>query len=176
MSTRETDREAQDNLVDLSEHSPELIARAIMFAYFEKYPISPDVEVMPNSKTVSQVMAENSTSASSFSRVPTEPKFDPLLHLQMFLLGGKIEMKYLQEYAMKKFKKSLAMDGEAFWPCIEILNGIDEEVANKVERKLRHAAEGKVWKTKRPFSDLEKLRPNMAAKISEMGRRRFGMP
>jgi hypothetical protein len=148
----------------------------ILFCYYDKYPLSPDFEVAPASKTVSKVLSENFTGNSSSSVKLAEPKYDAVLHLNMYMLGLKLEMKYLTACAQKTFKKSLAVEGEGFWPCVEMLNGMEEEVADTIDRRIRHAIDNRVWSTSRPFKELEKLRPTMAARISDLGKRRFGMP
>lgn len=164
-------------MIDLSEFKPELIARMILFCYHDRYPVSPDFPVSPSAKTIVQVLSENRTAEASSSDVPTEPKFDAVLHLEMYVLAQKLEMKYLAEFAQKKFKKGLAMEGEGFWACVEMLNHIeDDEIGDKAERRIRHATESRVWSTKRPFSDLQKINPGMAMKILDAGKRRFGQP
>ena len=172
----QTDVPTQDNSIDLSEFQPELIARMVLYQYYEAYPISPDFVVVPSAKTVTQVMSENCNAEASSSDALAEPKFDCVLHLKMYVLGLKLGMKYLTQYAQKKFRKSLQVEREGFWACLEMLDGMDEDTVDKVDRRLRHAIEGRVWSTRRPFKDLEKLQPNMAAKISDAGKRRFGMP
>lgn len=164
----------QDNTIDLTGEKPDLIARMIMFCYYERYPVSPEFEVVPGSKTVSQVMNENRVSATSSSEVLGEPKFDAVLHLQMFDLAKKLEMDAMAIYANKRCKKILANETEGFWGCIEYLNSsMKGGVAEKVERKLVRLVEDRVWSTTKPFSYLEKLRPGMAAKISPAGKTRF---
>ena len=166
-------------MIDLSEFKPELIARMILFCYHDRYPVSPDFPMVPSAKTIAQVLSENRTAseAASSSDVPTEPKFDVVLHLEMYVLAQKLEMKYLAEFAQKKFKKGLAMEGEGFWACVDMLSHIeDDEIGDKVERRIRHATESRVWSTKRHFSDLQMSNPGMAVKISDAGQRRFGQP
>ena len=164
-------------MIDLSDFKPELIARMILFCYHDRYPVSPDFVVVPSAKTVMQVMSENRTTEASSSDTLIEPKFDAVLHLEMYVLAQRLEMKYLTVFAQKKFKKGLAMEGEGFWACVETLDHIeDNEIAEKAERRIRHATEGRVWSTKRPFGDLVKINPGMAMKISDAGKRRFGQP
>ncbi len=167
----------QDNSIDLSEHKPELIARMVLFCYYEQYPIGPNFLVVPSAKTVAQVMSENRTSEASSLNALTEPKFDSVLHLQMYVLGNQLGMRYLTKHAQKKFKKSLAIDGEAFWACVEMLENIkDDEIAEKVDSRIRHAVENRVFSTRRPFRDLGEVNVGMAMKISDLGKSRFGQP
>ena len=94
--------------------------------------------------------------------------------MQMYVLGQELGMKYLTAYGQRKFRKALATEAEGFWPCVEILGNIkDDEIADKVERRLRHGIDNRVWSTRRTFSDLEKMNPGMAMRVSGLAKSRF---
>ena len=121
-------------------------------------------------------MSENINTEASSSAVATkEPNFDSVLHLQMYVLGLELEMKKLVEFAQKNFKSALTLDGDGFKPCIELLTSIkDDEVAGKVEHRILHVIEKSRFITKVSFEGLQKVRPKLAAKISDADKFKFG--
>jgi hypothetical protein len=165
---------AQEQMIDLTGEKPDIVARMIMFCYYDRYPVSPDFEVVPGSKTVNQVMTENKATAGSSAEILTEPKYDSLVHLQMFDFAKRFEMADMAIYANKRCKKTIANENEGFWDCVAYMNTIERGVAEKVERKMLRLVESSSWTTVKPFEELTKLRPEMAAKVSQFGRRRFG--
>jgi hypothetical protein len=148
--------------------------------YHDDYLVSPDLQVSPHAQTVTQLLLGNLDEDAFPPMMPCEPQHDPVLHLNMYILGLELDMSSLAIYAQKKFRKSMASDPEAFWSCIDILKNLQGkekgDIEDKVECRLRHVVESSAWGTTRPFADLIATVPEMAGRLGPMEKSRFGLP
>jgi hypothetical protein len=52
---------------------------------------------------------------------PVKPQFDAFLHLEMYCVAEKLDMKELMSYAKWKCFKALAYEPQGFYPVVEVL-------------------------------------------------------
>jgi hypothetical protein len=70
-----------------------LLARLILFCYFDDYPLSPIQSVVFNSATVSEALRDAQIDKTEPFVAPADAKFDAVLHLQMYVLAEKFDVR-----------------------------------------------------------------------------------
>jgi hypothetical protein len=173
-------KEAAEHVVDLKDDEPELIARAIMFCYWDQYPVSPNQAVHFGSPTVSQVMKENMIDETKEFEKPVEPKYDAVLHLEMYCVAEKMDMKELMSYARNKCWKALDYEQQGLWAVVEMLyEVVPDHLVEGLKDQLGRTALGMLnvfailAETK--FVEVEEAYPKFANRLSMLSRKQgFG--
>ena len=123
-------------MVLLPDEEPELVARMILWTYFETYPLSPDRELYAGVSSVSTALQNNIIDVWKPREAATEPAFDAVLHLRMYILAEKLFMPALKDYASDSCVWALKFEPEGFLPCIEMLRDAPENVKEEMENDL----------------------------------------
>jgi hypothetical protein len=66
-------------------------------------------------------MKENMIDETKEFEEPVEPKYDAVLHLEMYCVAEKMDMKELMSYAKSKCFRALVYEPQGFWPVVEML-------------------------------------------------------
>lgn len=144
-----------------------------MYCYFKNYPTSPHSEPSFSALTVAQVMKNNMIDTAKPFEEPLEPQFDALLHLEIYVVAEKLDMKKLMKYSKWMCEKALKYEPHGFWPVVEMLyDAVPEHLVDGLEQYLAQIVLSN-WEVqcvlrKPAIEKAESAYPRLVAKLAEL--------
>jgi hypothetical protein len=118
-------------------HSPELIARLLMFSYFGAYPAKTWQRLHPHTPTIDEVLKQAWQGPQDTYQEPEYIVFDAPLHLKMAVLGDYYGMHDLMKYSIRRLWLAMVPEFEQVGEkTLEVLEEVWEEVDNLEDEHL----------------------------------------